>query len=149
MWQVPANVVSLREALLQFGFSNSLAMVISTAPDKFLFPDVLANLKGKTIDGGCSLADIIAKADVLVSPGESLSELEEVISQRVILLQCLKQVVRIKMPINRLVTVLLRLVPLNVETIQECLGQDSSMWEQVSLQSNNLEENKDAILTSE
>jgi hypothetical protein len=57
-------------------------MIITTAVDKFLYPGILDYLKQKTSESALVLAGIIAKADILSSPGKSLDELDEVLSQR-------------------------------------------------------------------
>jgi hypothetical protein len=56
---------------------------------------------------------------------------------------------KICLPLNRLVDVLQRLAPLNAETIHNILGNDPSTWEVQSIQSSNLEESKDELLSFE
>ena len=53
------------------------------------------------------------------------------------------------MSIGKLVRILETLANLQSETISTCLMEDSSKWEQIALQSNNMEETKDEKLTSD
>lgn len=75
-----ANLASLNEALTKYSIDLSISMIISTAPDKFLFPGILESLKRKTKESAKTLAGIISKADVLSPPGTTLDELDEVLS---------------------------------------------------------------------
>ena len=50
------------------------------------------------------------------------------------------------MSIGKLLRILERLAPLQSETIKACLQEESSKWEQLSTQSNNLEETKEEML---
>ena len=78
-----------------------------------------------------------------------MEQLVIVLAQRSLLGKCLLQVDRIKMSVGKLVRVLAKLAPLESETISACLMEDSKQWEQLALQSSNMEETKDDKLTSE
>lgn len=80
MCSTSRNQQTFREALSLFGLSQSLATIICTTPDKFLYPGVLECLKSKSTEIAEILCSIISKADVLSSPEKSLDELEEVLS---------------------------------------------------------------------
>jgi len=73
------NHSAMREALSYLGLSLQVSMIIMTAPDNFLHSNLLTTLKSKTTECASMLADIISKCDMLVAPGHSLNEIEEVL----------------------------------------------------------------------
>ena len=115
-------------------------------PAKFLWTGLLAFWRDKSPEMVTTCTEILARMDVLTDPGEQMESLVAVLAQRSLLSRCLTAVVRIQMPVAKLVRVLERLVQLDTETIQMCLQEDSSRWEQLSIQSSNLEELKDERL---
>ena len=72
-------MTSFRDAVTYYGIPTPVSMIISTAPEKFLYPDLLSALKCKTPDCSATLADIISKCDMLVAPGDTLHELDEIL----------------------------------------------------------------------
>jgi hypothetical protein len=79
MWSDLKNQSALRDALSHFGMALSVSMIISSAPDNFLHPGLLATLKSKTLECSCILSDIISKSEMLAAPAEAINELEEVL----------------------------------------------------------------------
>ena len=118
-------------------------------PGKFLWTDLFLFWKDKSADSITQCVEILARMEVLTDPGEQMEQLVIVLAQRSLLGKCLLQVDRIKMSVGKLVRVLAKLAPLESETISACLMEDSSQWEQLALQSSNMEETKDDKLTSE
>lgn len=72
-------MVAIGEALSSYGVPLPVRMIISTSPESFLYPGLLSALVNKTTECATILADIISKSDMLVAPGNTIDELEEVI----------------------------------------------------------------------
>jgi len=72
-----------------------------------------------------------------------MEQLVVVLSQRSLIAKCLLKVDRIRMGISKFVRVLEWLAPLDSETIQACLLEDSMKWELLAFQSSNQEELKE------
>ena len=141
------SLAALRQVLHERGFQAAAVNAMCLFPAKFLWPDLLAFWRDKSPETVTSCAEILARMDVLTDPGEQMEALVAVLAQRSLLTKCLLAADRIQMPVAKLVRVLDRLALLEAETIQACLQEDSSKWEQLAIQSHNLEELKDEQLS--
>ena len=70
---------ALHEALSNYGLNHAVSMVVCTRPDNFIYAGVLQVLKSKPAESATIMAEIIAKCEMLVAPGDALNELEDVL----------------------------------------------------------------------
>ena len=146
---IGGGVLSLQQALLARGFNSTAVNAMFLYPSKFLWADLFSLWKDKSQESITLCVEILSRMDVLTDPSEQIEQLVTALNQRSLFAKCLLQANKIKVSIGKLVMILETLAPLQSETITECLMEDSSKWEQLALQSSNMEETKDEKLTSQ
>jgi hypothetical protein len=87
--------------------------------------------------------------NILTDPGSQMQLLVDALAQRSVLFSQLEKVNKIALSLPALINILQRLVPMKTESIEMCLSEDSSKWDQIAAQFSSLEESKDSSLTSE
>lgn len=123
---------SLADALKILKFPPAAIGVMTLYPEKFLWSDLLQCWKSKSADSISTSASILGKMDIITDPGSYMNELLDILSQRSIFAKLLHEVDRINLTLPRLASVLEKLSPLQQETIEACLKEDSKKWEQLA-----------------
>ena len=123
------NIASLRQALEQRNYPSATILVMAMFPEKFLWPDLLRFLEGKSGEVVNQCSQILAKMDILTDPGQQMAQLTDALALRSLLATCLMEADRIKLSMPTLIAVLEKLAPLQSDTIRVCLQADSTKWE--------------------
>jgi hypothetical protein len=118
-------------------------------PDTFLFPELLQFWGTQTASIVEQTATLLAKMNILTDPGSQMQLLVDALAYRGVFFSKLKNVSKIALSLPMLITILQRLVPMKSESIEKCLSEDSSKWDQTAAQLNSLEETKESSLTPE
>lgn len=100
------NRAVLTDTLVRLGYRRDNAEIITGAPHKFLWPDLLSYFNHKTDQTVCDCLTILNKMEILNDPGSLMSKLVDCFLQRSLILKCLLSVDRIDINLSKLIMVL-------------------------------------------